>query len=108
MRISDWSSDVCSSDLVERRITVVAREDVGEIAPGTTQELWNFDGVVPGPVYRGRIGDRFRFALRNDGRVGHSIDFHASKVAWNDKMRTIQPGEKRGRASCRERACQYV
>ena len=25
--------------------------------------------------------------------MGHSIDFHASKVAWNDEMRTIQPGE---------------
>lgn len=77
----------------ERRITVVAREKVGEIAPGTTQELWSFDGLVPGPVYRGRIGDRFAFTLRNDGRIGHSIDFHASKVAWNDRMRTIQPGE---------------
>ena len=25
--------------------------------------------------------------------MGHSIDFHASKVAWSDEMRTIQPGE---------------
>jgi nitrite reductase (NO-forming) len=25
--------------------------------------------------------------------MGHSIDFHASRVAWNDEMRTIQPGE---------------
>jgi len=25
--------------------------------------------------------------------MGHSIDFHASKVAWDDEMRTIQPGE---------------
>jgi nitrite reductase (NO-forming) len=25
--------------------------------------------------------------------IGHSIDFHASKVAWNDEMRTIAPGE---------------
>lgn len=77
----------------EQRITVTARERVGEIAPGTTQELWSFDGQVPGPVYRGRIGDRFAFTLTNEGRVGHSIDFHASKVAWNDKMRTIGPGE---------------
>lgn len=77
----------------ERRITVVAKEGVGEVAPGTTQELWNFDSLVPGPVYRGRIGDQFRFTFRNDGKIGHSIDFHASKVAWNDKMRTIEPGQ---------------
>jgi nitrite reductase (NO-forming) len=77
----------------EHRITVAAREGVGEIAPGTTQQLWSFDGQVPGPTYRGRVGDQFLFTLTNKGQVGHSIDFHASKVAWNDKMRTIQPGE---------------
>ena len=77
----------------EHSITVVAREEVGEVAPGTRQELWAFDGLVPGPVYRGRIGDQFRFTLRNEGKIGHSIDFHASKVAWNDKMRTIEPGK---------------
>jgi nitrite reductase (NO-forming) len=76
-----------------RHITVTATETVGEIAPGTKQELWTFDGHVPGPTYRGRVGDQFRFTLANKGKVGHSIDFHASKVAWNDKMRTIQPGE---------------
>ena len=24
----------------------------------------------------------------------HSVDFHASMVAWNDEMRTINPGEE--------------
>ena len=77
----------------EHRINVVAKEGVGEIAPGTTQQLWSFDDLVPGPTYRGRIGDQFQFTLTNEGQVGHSIDFHASKVAWNDKMRTIASGE---------------
>lgn len=77
----------------EHRIAVVAREEVGEIAPGATQQLWSFDSQVPGPTYRGRVGDQFLFTLTNEGQVGHSIDFHASKVAWNDKMRTIAPGE---------------
>lgn len=77
----------------DHRIGVAAREGEGEIAPGTTQQLWTFDDQVPGPTYRGKIGDRFQFTLTNEGQVGHSIDFHASKVAWNDKMRTIQPGE---------------
>ena len=35
----------------------------------------------------------FTVTLVNDGKLGHSIDFHASKVAWNDEMRTIGPGE---------------
>ncbi|HET6951073.1 MAG TPA: multicopper oxidase domain-containing protein [Acidimicrobiales bacterium] len=77
----------------EHTIAIAAREGVAEVAPGTTQQLWSFDDLVPGPVYRGRLGDRFAFRLTNEGTLGHSVDFHASKVAWNDKMRTIQPGE---------------
>ena len=74
-------------------VTIRATETVIEVAPGVTQELWTFNDQVPGPVLRGKVGDIFTVTLVNDGRLGHSIDFHASKVAWNDEMRTIEPGE---------------
>jgi nitrite reductase (NO-forming) len=77
----------------EHAITLHATETVTEVAPGVTQQLWLFNGQYPGPVLRGRVGDIFTITLINDGTLGHSIDFHASKVAWNDEMRTIQPGE---------------
>jgi len=64
-----------------------------EVAPGVTQMMWTFNNQVPGPTLRGNIGDTFRITLTNKGSMGHSIDFHASKVAWSDEMRTIQPGE---------------
>lgn len=64
-----------------------------EVAPGVTQMMWTFDGKVPGTILRGKVGDLFNITLYNDGTLGHSLDFHASKVAWNDEMRTIQPGE---------------
>ncbi len=70
-----------------------AMESIIEVAPGVTQEMWTFNGTAPGPVLRGEIGDTFRVTLTNKGKMGHSIDFHASKVAWSDEMRTIQPGE---------------
>ena len=47
----------------------------------------------PARALRGKVGDIFTVTLVNDGTLGHSIDFHASKVAWNDEMRTIEPGE---------------
>ena len=75
------------------RITMRAIEKVVEVAPGVKQEVWTFNGVAPGPVLRGRVGDIFEVTLRNEGKLGHSIDFHSSEVAWNDEMRTIGPGE---------------
>ncbi len=75
------------------QITLHAKEGQLEIAPGHVQEMWSFNGTVPGPVLRGKVGDTFEVTLVNDGTNGHSIDFHASKVAWNVEMRTINPGE---------------
>ena len=77
----------------EHTLTLHATEKEMEIAPGVKQQLWTFNDMVPGPILRGHVGDIFTITLVNDGKMGHSIDFHASKVAWNDEMRTIQPGE---------------
>jgi nitrite reductase (NO-forming) len=64
-----------------------------EIAPGVKQVMWTFDDQVPGPTMRGKVGDIFRVTLTNEGALPHSIDFHASKVAWDDEMRSIGPGQ---------------
>ena len=77
----------------EHELTMHAVEAEIEVAPGVTQTMWTFDGTVPGTTLRGRVGDIFTIRLVNDGSIGHSLDFHASKVAWNDEMRTIEPGE---------------
>jgi nitrite reductase (NO-forming) len=70
-----------------------ATEKLIEVAPGVTQLMWTFNDQVPGPTLHGSVGDTFRVTLTNKGEMGHSIDFHASKVAWSDEMRTILPGE---------------
>jgi nitrite reductase (NO-forming) len=77
----------------EHKLEMHAIETEIEVAPGVTQTMWTFDGTVPGTTLRGKVGDVFTLTLVNDGSIGHSIDFHASKVAWNDEMRTIEPGE---------------
>ena len=64
-----------------------------EVAPGVMQEMWTFNGQVPGPTLRGKVGDTFTVTVVNKGKMTHSIDFHASKVAWSDEMRSIAPGE---------------
>jgi nitrite reductase (NO-forming) len=56
--------------------------------------MWTFDNQVPGPVLRGKIGDTFEITVVNDGTITHSIDFHASKVAWSVEMGPIAPGDQ--------------
>jgi nitrite reductase (NO-forming) len=63
-----------------------------EIAPGVSQLMWTYNGRVPGPILRGKVGDRFEITIVNHGMTVHSIDFHASKVAPNVMMRMIAPG----------------
>jgi nitrite reductase (NO-forming) len=66
------------------------------VASGYVQQVWTFNGQLPGPVLRTQVGDTVRVHLVNpaDSQLSHSIDFHASQVAWNDEMRSIAPGEE--------------
>src|SRR3546814_8969766 len=80
MRISDWSSDVCSSD------------------------LRNVGGVVAVAMRHGEVA----------GRLGKARGFQQIIDADAAPMRVeLRPGGDAmdveiGRASCRERVCQYV
>jgi nitrite reductase (NO-forming) len=75
------------------QITLEMTETRLEIAPDVIQTMWTFGDTVPGPVLRGKVGDTFEITIVNKGSLQHSIDFHASKVAWNVEMRSIDPGE---------------
>src|SRR3546814_9913811 len=70
MRISDWSSDVCSSDLVGALIQLDAQSSLGEACSSKAKP--------PTPCRSIASSDSF----------------------WRER--------KIGRASCRERVCQYV
>ncbi len=77
---------------VHRR-TFRVSEMPAEVAPGVRQQLWTYNGTMPGPTLHGRVGDRFVIRLVNDTQMGHSIDFHAGETAPDQNMRTIAPGE---------------
>lgn len=81
-------------DLIE--IELVIEEKLMTVAEGYEQFVWTFGGQLPGPAIRARVGDTVRVRLVNppEAKVSHSIDFHASQVAWNDEMRSIAPGEE--------------
>ena len=74
-------------------IAIHMKETKLEIAPGIKQTMWTFDGEVPGPVYRGKVGDTFNFTITNDGTTTHSMDFHAGMVSPSVAMVPIDPGK---------------
>jgi len=80
-------------DLIE--VEMVVEERLMTVAEGFEQLVWTFNGTVPGPVIRTEVGDTVRVHLVNpaEASASHSVDFHASQVAWNDEMRSIAPGE---------------
>jgi len=61
------------------RVDLEAVELEGQLADGATYTFWTFDGQVPGPFIRIRVGDTVELHLKNraDSRMIHSIDLHA-------------------------------
>src|SRR3546814_8093389 len=82
MRSSDWSSDVCTSDL-DRRLAAFAHD-----------------------VYRHRPMELTPDAARVKRRK-QCPRVAIAHIAF-PMRRPVQPGQQIGRASCRERVCQYV
>src|SRR3546814_2492788 len=90
MRISDWSSDVCSSDLS-------FFDDRGFI-----KELWN----APRYLNRG-LGVPSVQTNFSRSRGGVVRGLHYQEPHGQGKLVTVTAGEI-GSASCRERVCQSV
>src|SRR3546814_14671958 len=101
MRISDWSSDVCSSDLVADGLGFMF-QDRGQLfttkdghpniyAPGKRP----FQTIIPG------------FATKN-GQPWLSFGVMGGDMQPQGQAQIIINRIEIGRASCRERVCQYV
>src|SRR3546814_18034074 len=116
MRISDWSSDVCSSDLLrgEHRHQVVELEHEADVVAAPLRELpgahlidaraVDFDLAAAGRV---QAADQVEQGGLARTRGTHQRD----EVALVDvPVQAVQHGDllKNGRASGRERGCPYV
>ncbi len=62
------------------RVELLTTEVEGRLAEGTTFGYWTFNGKVPGPMLRIRVGDTVEIHLKNaaDSSMIHSVDFHAA------------------------------
>jgi nitrite reductase (NO-forming) len=60
-------------------VNLEAKEFVGTLAEGVKYKFWSFNGTVPGPMIRVRVGDTVELHLKNspDSTMPHNIDLHA-------------------------------
>src|SRR3546814_11599733 len=121
MRISDWSSDVCSSDLsslLKPAAAVLEQALAGiELAPAQIPLINNVDvqtpsepGVIKDALVR-QAWHPVRWvetlqAMKAQG-ITHVVECGPGKVLAGLTKR-IDKDLEIGRASCRERVCQYV
>ena len=79
------------------RIDLETIEIAGQLADGTTYKYWTFNGKVPGPFYRVRVGDTIEVHLKNltNNTMAHSVDFHAvTGPGGGATMTQTAPGEE--------------
>src|SRR3546814_21167701 len=111
MRISDWSSDVCSSDLVESALMEHPDVDIAVVIGIPHEDM----GSVPHAIVRCRAGVRDldetllrEFVEQRLARSKTPKSYEFTQEDLRDDAGKVRRGEQIGRASCRERVCQYV
>ncbi len=76
-----------------KQLTIVATDQVQQIASGVKVALWSFNGSVPSPVMHVRQGDEVHVTFTNKTPLAHSIDFHAATTPWNVWYQPVMPGK---------------
>src|SRR3546814_11953346 len=108
MRISDWSSDVCSSDLKLQQLELVdeaRREDALHAVEGLAAQP---DEFVFLETKRADVVELLSKLLDGDD-IGEPHIFGAIiETKGNLDLRVFLEDQQIGRASCRERVCKYV
>jgi len=80
------------------RIDLVTEEIEGRLAEGTTFGYWTFNGKVPGPFLRVRVGDTLEVHVTNSGESAmiHSVDFHAATgPGGGAAVLQVEPGKEK-------------
>src|SRR3546814_11073266 len=98
MRISDWSSDVCSSDLPTYHTAALSTDNLAKEYFGEEAMLGYVKNVQRAEIRQGIACVKHQNMSGSDIGDDHK-DYFAGEAALKAET---------GRASCRERVCQYV
>src|SRR3546814_16166608 len=115
MRISDWSSDVCSSDLVPNLefedFDITDHDLFLTTAANSVYARNRFVTDRRDRIWAGRLDvERELDGFITSGKVGvrYSDHHRTNEHARNNDLKTLNATHETGRASCRTRVCQNV
>src|SRR3546814_15412434 len=106
MRISDWSSDVCSSDLLTITTALLEGRFVWGDRDLYDQAAARFDAEVVAGNARHFVAEKLAERDERHKRMGDSRYVVEPNV--KEGKGGLRDLHKIGRAECRERVCQYV
>src|SRR3546814_15647869 len=126
MRISDWSSDLCSSDLVLHTVSV--NPDIDPDIPamiGASAALAISGIPFNGPIGAARVGyvdgqyvlnptatqlksSKMDLIVAGTENAVLMVESEAKQLSEDIMLGGVVYGHAIGRASCRERGCRYV
>src|SRR4030095_14394799 len=96
---TDLSPPIAAREPQHITIDLEPTEVTGQLNEGTSYRYWTFNGQVPGPFVRVRVGDTVEVHLKNaeDSAMMHNIDFHAvTGPGGGAKATEVAPGEQKG------------
>jgi nitrite reductase (NO-forming) len=87
---------------VTKHVTMVTNETEVTVAPdnalhpgGIKYNAYTFNGSIPGPVVAIDQGDNLTITLQNNGKLIHSIDFHAGIGDSHVNSGPVEPGQNK-------------
>jgi nitrite reductase (NO-forming) len=85
-----------------KKVLLIASEKVVQVAPanalhpgGIKYNAMVFNGTIPGPVIAIDQGDTLVLTLKNEGKLVHSLDFHAGFGAAEANSGSVAPGQSK-------------
>jgi nitrite reductase (NO-forming) len=96
---TDLPAPIGARQSQRHQIDLETIELAGQLDEGTAYRYWTFNGQVPGPFVRVRVGDTVEVRLKNaeDSAMYHNVDFHAvTGPGGGGKATEAAPGEQKG------------
>ncbi|OFW03457.1 MAG: hypothetical protein A3I61_16825 [Acidobacteria bacterium RIFCSPLOWO2_02_FULL_68_18] len=100
--VARGADELPPSGVYNTTITITPQDfaaDQYAIAPGEPFRYYTFNGKIPGPFIRGRVGDTLTITLVNTQARIHSIDLHALKWPGGGSVILKAVGGQTARAS---------